>query len=73
MVVEHANTLSSQTIDVGRLDFGAVAADIRESLPPSIKVSKLFVTTRQGNISYQIIGKDEEEIGTFCGHRGNCD
>lgn len=48
MMIEHAHTFSGQTIDVGRLDFGAVAADIRESLPPSIKVSKVFVATRRG-------------------------
>jgi hypothetical protein len=50
MVIEHTNTFSGQTIDVGRLDFGAVAADIRESLPRSIKVSNVFVITHlRGN------------------------
>lgn len=67
MVVEHANTFSGQTIDVGRFDFAAVAADIRESLPQSITLasySRLLVFKE--NISYQVIGKDKEEIGTFC-------
>lgn len=62
MVVEHSNALTSQSINVGRKNLGAITSHIGETLQ-TMNVRLVFITIQERTC--QIVGENEEKVRTL--------
>lgn len=69
MMVEHADAIAGQTVDVGRLDLRAIATDIRETLQEEAvqRVSEWIKAEGMRRGRTRSSARMKRKLGRFCG------